>query len=68
MRVRVIFDNALDLAWSRSDPEVAPALVRSLPAWAFAGVAVVGVVRWKTAIKNSRWLCRCLYGDTIVKY
>ena len=62
-----------DPGTARSDPEVIPALVRSLLAWAFAGVGgvgvvVVGVVRWKVAIKNNRRPCRCLSGYTIVKH
>ena len=31
-------------------------------------VAVVGVVRWKVAIKNDQRPCRCPSGHTIVKY
>ena len=63
MRVRVIFDVVVV-----ATVDVGVAVAGVADGAGVVGVAVVGVVRWKAAIKNNRWLCRCLYGNTIVKY
>ena len=62
MRVRVIFDNMLGLAWLWSGPAVDAVVVATVgvgvavagvaDAAGVVGVAVVGVVRGKTAIKK----------------
>ena len=56
MRVRVIFDG------------VGVAVAGVADGAGVVGVAVVGVVRGKTAIKNNQRPCHCPPGHTIVKY